>query len=134
MLKTSTDLLLVVHVEWLKSHARMHWWHEELVMVKTEMARTLVSLEHNVCDWERRHNGMEGLEGDADLQEGQHAYAESQATTWRRLAVSFQVKWLQSWAAISALQPPQTVDKAIEREATEEAGGLKADVEMPEMP
>ncbi|PBK66563.1 hypothetical protein ARMSODRAFT_977475 [Armillaria solidipes] len=128
------EMNTVVHVEWLKSRAWMHQWHEELVMVKTEMGRTLVSLEHNACNWEHRCNGMEDLEGDTDLQEGRHAYVESQAATWRCLAASFQVKWLQSWAAISALRPPWTVDKAIKREATEEAGGLEADAEMPEMP
>ncbi|SJL16811.1 uncharacterized protein ARMOST_20340 [Armillaria ostoyae] len=121
------EMNTVVCVEWLKSRARMHRWCKELLMVKLEMRRTLLSLERNACDWEARHDGVEELEGDANLQEGQLVYAESQAATWRRLAVLFQAKWSQLWAAVSALQPLWTEDEAIEREAMEEAVEVDTD-------
>ncbi|PBK82661.1 hypothetical protein ARMGADRAFT_1038449 [Armillaria gallica] len=46
------EMNTVVCVEWLKSHAWMLQWCEELLMVKTEMRRILLSLERNASDWE----------------------------------------------------------------------------------
>ncbi|KAK0439646.1 hypothetical protein EV421DRAFT_1737806 [Armillaria borealis] len=113
----------VVHVEWLKSRARVHRWHEEFRMVNAEMECTLISLEHCVREWEGIRdtgNSLVGeMEEDAALREGRRAYAESQAATYRALAASFKSQWARPRA--SARRPPRSADEAMEMEAKEDA-------------
>ncbi|KAK0488272.1 hypothetical protein EDD18DRAFT_1110250 [Armillaria luteobubalina] len=102
-------------------HADDKEMNTELLLVKAEMKKTLLALEHRVLQWERLQENIKNMKGDTVIQEGRRAYAERQVSIWRRLATSFQWKWSQAWASTRALQTPRNADEACVREAEEEA-------------
>ncbi|PBK64790.1 hypothetical protein ARMSODRAFT_1022781 [Armillaria solidipes] len=92
---TDDDLTQAAHLEWLKSRARMHRWHEEVAMVEREKERVQLGLEHMAKQWEDcigRHVGLNSA-----LTEGMTAYAKRQATcVYRHLREHFRDIWLGS--------------------------------------
>ncbi|SJK99859.1 uncharacterized protein ARMOST_03170 [Armillaria ostoyae] len=65
------DLMQAAHLEWLKSRAWMHRWHEEVAMVEREKERVQLGLEHMTKQWEGRIGQHMGL--DSTLSEGMTA-------------------------------------------------------------
>ncbi|KAK0235658.1 hypothetical protein EDD85DRAFT_953520 [Armillaria nabsnona] len=112
----------VVRVEWLKSCACVHRWHEEFRMVNTEMERTLISLEYRTHESEGVQDAGDSLVGemeeDAALREGRCAYVECQAATYRALTVSFKSQWARPRASVRC--PPCSADEAMEMEAKDD--------------
>ncbi|THV00681.1 hypothetical protein K435DRAFT_656712, partial [Dendrothele bispora CBS 962.96] len=103
-------------VEWCKSYARAKRWEEEVILVKEEMRRSLVTLEHNAMNWEgrkiylgllkegkgewdpvwtltREYIGPLSSGTDEAHAEGVNAYANSQAFIYRQLAARFKKLW-----------------------------------------
>ncbi|KAK7434987.1 hypothetical protein VKT23_019893 [Stygiomarasmius scandens] len=106
----------IVRVEWCKAYAHAKRWEEEVVLVKEEMRRCLVTLEYNAMKWDGRcdYNGplAKGCRDwkddwefgksyvgplssgtDSFHAEGVRAYAHSQAAVYRRLGLCFQRLW-----------------------------------------
>ncbi|THU93123.1 hypothetical protein K435DRAFT_861819 [Dendrothele bispora CBS 962.96] len=106
----------IIWVEWCKSYARAQKWNEEVILVKEEMRRCLVTLEYLAKQWD----GRETYEGplsqgksqwkpewklrtdyvgplstgtDKYHSEGVRAYAHSQGDLYRRLAGQFRKLW-----------------------------------------
>ncbi|THU93272.1 hypothetical protein K435DRAFT_670510, partial [Dendrothele bispora CBS 962.96] len=105
-----------IRVEWCKSFARAKRWSEEVVLVKEEMRRVLVTLEHKASEWDKRQEFVgplaQGRSGwdetwrfassyDGSLAhgtdrchaEGVKAYANSQASLYRQLEAKFRRMW-----------------------------------------
>ncbi|THU98424.1 hypothetical protein K435DRAFT_818886 [Dendrothele bispora CBS 962.96] len=120
-MKESIGILLtsstaVIRVEWCKAFARAKRWQEEVVLVKEEMRRCLVTLEYNALQWDGRceyegplakgasawkdewkfsnsYVGPLNLGTDSFHREGVRAYAHSQAGVYRSLASRFRKQW-----------------------------------------
>ncbi|THU91454.1 hypothetical protein K435DRAFT_820836 [Dendrothele bispora CBS 962.96] len=69
----------IIRVEWCKAYSRAKRWEEEVILVKEEMRRCLVTLEYNAVQWDGR--------------QGVRAYAYSQAAVYRDLASVFRRLW-----------------------------------------
>ena len=80
-----------VRVEWCKAFARVQRWSEEVRLLQEEMRRTIVSLQHRATQW----NSCVGVSNSwsAELTEGAHAYACSQADVSWNLANHFENLW-----------------------------------------
>ncbi|THU77010.1 hypothetical protein K435DRAFT_703408 [Dendrothele bispora CBS 962.96] len=106
----------IICVEWCKTYARAMRWEEEVSLVKEEMHRCLVSLEHNAIQWDNRREyegpmargsaewkeewtslgsyvGPFSVGTDSFHKEGIRAYAYSQAALYRSLASRFRRLW-----------------------------------------
>ncbi|THU87804.1 hypothetical protein K435DRAFT_866944 [Dendrothele bispora CBS 962.96] len=106
----------IIRVKWCKSFARAKRWEEEVILVKEEMRRSLVTLEHNAMNWEgrkiysgplkegkgewdpawtltREYIGPLSSGTDEAHAEGVNAYANSQAFVYRQLAARFKKLW-----------------------------------------
>ncbi|KAK0191532.1 hypothetical protein F5146DRAFT_1138355 [Armillaria mellea] len=88
---SKTDMIEVARTEWLKSHAHVLWWLEELQLVEEEMQWVQVSLSWKVDWWEERHVGWQPLA--LEFSEGIGAYVDKQAALIQRLVVSFSMLW-----------------------------------------
>lgn len=84
--------IIALRVQWAKARARSRRWHEEVNLLKEEMRRVLVFLEHKAAWWVERGRA-ECREVSPELAEGLLAYAEGQAQLRRDLASSFEAKW-----------------------------------------
>ncbi|KAK7457778.1 hypothetical protein VKT23_010117 [Stygiomarasmius scandens] len=107
---------IVIRVEWCKAYARAKRWEEEVILVKEEMRRCLVTLEHNAQVWDGRrefqgplatgksewkdnwsflklYSGPFRSGTDLHHAEGVEAYARSQAWLYRGLAARFRRLW-----------------------------------------
>lgn len=83
----------LIRVEYLKSRARVARAQEEMVMLRDERERTLVSLEYDAKAWEQRASGWPGMS--LELAEGISAYCAKQASGRRRLADHFKTMWMR---------------------------------------
>ncbi|KAK7435288.1 hypothetical protein VKT23_019733 [Stygiomarasmius scandens] len=106
----------IIRVEWCKAYVRTKRWEEEVILVKEEMRRCLVTLEYNARQWDSRckyegplargcsewkpewkfaesYAGPFSLGTDSFHKEGVHAYAHSQAAHYRKLASKFRKLW-----------------------------------------
>ncbi|KAJ3716228.1 hypothetical protein C8R42DRAFT_589224, partial [Lentinula raphanica] len=84
-----------IRVEYCKTYARAKRWEEEVILLKEEMRRCVVSLEARAKVWEGR-NTYEGplADGKDDAhKEGVAAYAARQANVYRRLKQHFLLLW-----------------------------------------
>lgn len=85
----------LMRVEWSKCHARCSRWGEEVELLTEEMNRSLKTLEVYAAEWEGRAVYMGPLSAGKDTAhaEGVHAFAQSQASLFRRIAQGFRVIW-----------------------------------------
>ncbi|KAK7461260.1 hypothetical protein VKT23_008435 [Stygiomarasmius scandens] len=106
-----------IRVEWCKAYSRAKRWEEEVVLLKEEMRRCLVTLEYNARLWEDRREYQGALAdgktswkeewrisneyggplergSDQFHQEGVRAYAERQADLYRGLRKKFESLWI----------------------------------------
>ncbi|THU90019.1 hypothetical protein K435DRAFT_802306 [Dendrothele bispora CBS 962.96] len=79
-----------IRVEYCKAYARTQRWTEEVLLVREEMRRSLVSLEAKARWWEKR---TEAPANDDIHAEGVAAYAHSQAAVMRALLTRFIRVW-----------------------------------------
>ncbi|KAJ7019395.1 hypothetical protein C8F04DRAFT_1214342 [Mycena alexandri] len=68
------ELVDALRVEWCKVYARMHRWHEDIVLVEEEMRRTIEFGVWKAADWEARASAR-SRNVTAPLAEGLRAYA-----------------------------------------------------------
>ncbi|KII87536.1 hypothetical protein PLICRDRAFT_113331, partial [Plicaturopsis crispa FD-325 SS-3] len=80
-----------LRVEWAKAWSRARRWDEEVRLVKEEMRRVVVSLEHRAQVWTRRREGAGNLE--PAHAEGVRAFADSQAMILQGIAQKFTALW-----------------------------------------
>ena len=105
--KTSTsaddpDLNAVLRVEWCKAQERAKRYEEEVELVVEEMRRTLVSLEADALEWERRAASSISLPAvEAATAIGIASYAYKQAEVRHKLARTF----IDDWYGILEEQP-----------------------------
>lgn len=92
-------------MEWAKSFARAERWEEEILLLREEMRRTLVVLDHEAQVWRAR--GILRSNCEPVLASGLRGYAEKQATIRKRLANDFAAIWLAGIKE-SGLAPPVT--------------------------
>ncbi|KIY53328.1 hypothetical protein FISHEDRAFT_33526 [Fistulina hepatica ATCC 64428] len=88
---TDNELCEVLRVEWSKAYSRTKRWCEEVLLLKEEMRRTLVSFEHKADWWDMQVQGP--LTDDEQLSEGASAYAKKQAHLYRSLAAECRRLW-----------------------------------------
>ncbi|KAK7441350.1 hypothetical protein VKT23_016597 [Stygiomarasmius scandens] len=99
----STEKVLFdgLRVEWCKAYARVHRYREELLLLKEEMRRCLVSLDWEARQWAARANILtEGAHA-----EGVSAYAHQQAALQRRIAERFKLMWAPINISVSSTLP-----------------------------
>ncbi|GJE99776.1 CxC2 domain-containing protein [Phanerochaete sordida] len=96
--------------EWLRARARPLRYREEIVLVNEEQRRTVVTLEVDAAEWDRRA-GLREIDCPV-LAEGVAAYAAEQAGLLRGLAGNFQSRW----HAVKAIENPVTADEGQEAE------------------
>lgn len=84
----------LIRVEWQKSRARLARASEEMMLLRDERERTLVSLEYDAKRWEERASGWKGMT--PEVADGVSAYAAKQASGRRRLADHFKGKWMHT--------------------------------------
>ncbi|KAK7453267.1 hypothetical protein VKT23_011943 [Stygiomarasmius scandens] len=105
-----------IQVEWCKAYSRAKRWEEEVVLLKEEMRRCLVTLEYMAQQWEgckeyvgpladgkpswkenwtltRDYSGPLERGSDDLHREGVYAYAEQQAELFRSLQTKFEAMW-----------------------------------------
>ncbi|KII84055.1 hypothetical protein PLICRDRAFT_671736 [Plicaturopsis crispa FD-325 SS-3] len=87
----NADVRDALRVEWAKAWSRARRWEEEVLLVKEEMRRVLVSLEHRAQGWIGRREGAGDLE--AAHAEGVRAFADSQVLVLRGIAQKFKDVW-----------------------------------------
>lgn len=92
-------------MEWAKSLARAERWEEEVLLLREEMRRVLVYLDHKAEWWKVQGSSRKDCE--PVLESGLRAYAAKQATVCVRLAEDFAAMWLQGIRDAS-LPPPKT--------------------------
>ncbi|KAK0220577.1 hypothetical protein IW262DRAFT_1448720 [Armillaria fumosa] len=80
----------VLHSKWCRSRARAHRAHEEVLLLREEMRRTLKFLEWRGEWWRERHSTRNV---DAALHEALEAYALKQSDLQCKLAVKFRDTW-----------------------------------------
>ncbi|KIY61813.1 hypothetical protein CYLTODRAFT_384282 [Cylindrobasidium torrendii FP15055 ss-10] len=83
----------LIRVEYLKSRARVERAREEMLMLRDERERTLVSLEYDAKAWEQQAGGWPGMT--VELAEGVAAYCAKQAGGRRKLADHFRLMWMK---------------------------------------
>ncbi|KAK7017916.1 hypothetical protein VNI00_018528, partial [Paramarasmius palmivorus] len=86
----SSSMHAAIRLEWMKARARSLRWKEEVLLLKEEMRRTKVSLEHEAQEWLSR--AAADTERNA-ISEGTTAYALRQAAIQRGLSTKFQAIW-----------------------------------------
>ncbi|THU86082.1 hypothetical protein K435DRAFT_684412, partial [Dendrothele bispora CBS 962.96] len=79
-----------IRVEFCKAYARCRRWTEEVLLLREEMRRSLVSLEWKAQWWEAR---CKTPAEDKTHAEGVAAYAHSQAAIMRALRARFMLVW-----------------------------------------
>ncbi|KAJ2911563.1 hypothetical protein MD484_g8853, partial [Candolleomyces efflorescens] len=80
-----------LHVEWVKSRARLRRWEEEFLLVQEEMRRTVAYL-HWKADWWQTRAALAPFKSD-DVAHGVTAYAVKQASLCRCLSARFGSVW-----------------------------------------
>lgn len=83
---------LVLRSEFAKSWAHVHRWTEEVALLREEMRRVTVSLQHRGQQWEKRAT-MTHHQSRPDYANGLTAYAYSQADLLYSLADTFEANW-----------------------------------------
>jgi len=81
----------VLRVEWSKSRSRANRATEEVLLLREEMRRTLLSLTAKAKSWRDRIG--ERVDVGEDLQEGLRAYALEQASLQDKLVLYFREQW-----------------------------------------
>ena len=81
-----------MQLEWLKAHARVLRWEEELKLIPEEIRRSIAFFEWKATQWERRSTQREGSIR-AEVLEGLAGYAHRQARISRALATSGAKMW-----------------------------------------
>lgn len=87
---------VVLRAEWAKSRARAERWEEEVLILKTEMIRTIRFL-HRKARWWRTQASLR-VEVREEVRRGLIAYGEKQAKLREELARSFASQWLACFA------------------------------------
>ncbi|PBK82452.1 hypothetical protein ARMGADRAFT_1038610 [Armillaria gallica] len=105
-------------VEWLKSRARVHRWHEELALVQAEMQQCIRLLKYRARTWKSAHDKSKDVTMSSILLEEMKAYTDSQAAVNHALASSFQAVWLLPKCEVE--RPALDEREAMEREEEEE--------------
>jgi hypothetical protein len=86
--------LLALRVEWCKTRARAHRWHEEIQLLEEEMRRSLESCLWRSRWWQSR--AQQRVETETHIAEGLAAYAWEQSLAEQQRAVH----WSTQWSAI----------------------------------
>lgn len=81
-----------LRVEWAKSLARAERWEEEVILLKAEMVRTLLFLDHKAARW--RFWASNRTDVRDDVRAGLLAYAEKQVHINTELARKFASRWV----------------------------------------
>jgi len=81
----------ILRVEWAKSRSRSKRATEEVLLLREEMRRTLLSLGSTAKSW--RDRAGERVNVEESLKEGLRAYALEQASLQDSLALSFRAEW-----------------------------------------
>ncbi|THU93004.1 hypothetical protein K435DRAFT_671013, partial [Dendrothele bispora CBS 962.96] len=87
---TEAVLFEGLRVEWCKAYARVRRYREEILLLKEEMRRCLVTLEWQAQQWLSKANPTSFGEAHAD---GISAYAYQQGALRRKIASRFRVMW-----------------------------------------
>jgi hypothetical protein len=82
--------------EWLRSRARVAQFSEEIILVREEKRRVLVSLEKDALQWDERQERAQELYSNVAIRDRAAAYAAEQALTQRALAAKFSIQWRRS--------------------------------------
>ncbi|KAJ8518864.1 hypothetical protein ONZ45_g4098 [Pleurotus djamor] len=82
-----------LRVEWAKSRARALRWQEEVLLVKEEMRRVRLSLQHEADEWRKRQASSPTITTDPDLSQGLSAYAHRQILVRETLRNAFTSMW-----------------------------------------
>jgi hypothetical protein len=85
---------VAMRVEWAQIQARAERWEEEYELIRMEMVRTWLFLEHKALEWDQRKDIEQ--EVPIDLARGLTAYAVKQAAVYRSLARNFLSDWLST--------------------------------------
>ncbi|KAK0209438.1 hypothetical protein IW262DRAFT_1469039 [Armillaria fumosa] len=82
-----------LQIEWCKSRAQAHRWHEECKLLRVEMDHVKLTLEHEANLW--LSHAKSAIKGVALINagEGAGAYAKRQAAIRKALQLSFEEKW-----------------------------------------
>ncbi|KAI0055071.1 hypothetical protein BV25DRAFT_1816158 [Artomyces pyxidatus] len=89
--KREAGMHAAVRTEWAKARARALRWTEEVVMVRAEMQRVLITLTQEAMQWTALVDRLSV--SDAALTDGLNAFAREQSSLRVRLATSFQTMW-----------------------------------------
>ena len=116
--------LLAFRIEWSKAYARGECWREEVLLLREEMRRTLVFLDHTSRMWSARGSpsSLIILSKDSAVTEGLRAYANYQSNVFASLSHRFRSIWtgLES-AEVPTIEP--TMPDASEDALMELPGG-----------
>ncbi|TRM60680.1 hypothetical protein BD626DRAFT_549440 [Schizophyllum amplum] len=104
-----------VRVEWCKAYARLRRWQEQILLLREEMRRTLVSLDYRAQVWKTRGTSEKR---DGPLGEGSRAYAARQYRVYTLLTAHFRALWIKA---------PSTANVNVE-----EAARLQAELDADE--
>lgn len=88
-----TDVSVDIRVEWCKARARFHRWKEEVLILREEMRRTLVSFEYEASAWDARRDVSRDVSHSVALENGLRAYAAEHSTMYRQLIAHFETAW-----------------------------------------
>lgn len=83
-----------LRVEWTKARARAQRWAEEVRLLREEMRRVLITLDHQAREWDDRVN-RRSFTVDIVLHDGLRAYGRRQAELRRGLAQKFAKMWTE---------------------------------------
>ncbi|KAJ8494859.1 hypothetical protein ONZ45_g13096 [Pleurotus djamor] len=81
----------VLRTEWAKAWARARRWNEEVLLLKEEMRRTIITLRHQAAAWKGRVSCSH--QPRFDYTSGLKAYAFRQASLRHDLASKFETMW-----------------------------------------
>ena len=95
LVETFTHFFVAFRIEWSKARARSERWKEEVLLLREEMRRTLVSLQFFLDMWSARAcpSSLLSLSRDPAISEGISAYAHHQSHVFASLHHRCQLIW-----------------------------------------
>ena len=102
------------HIEWSKAYARSERWKEEVLLLREEMRRTLVFLDHSLRMWSTRGSpsSLATLSKDSAVTKGLQAYANRQSHVFASVRHRFRSIWMGlENAEIIATEPIPTASE-----------------------
>ncbi|KAK0477741.1 hypothetical protein EDD18DRAFT_1312696 [Armillaria luteobubalina] len=104
-----------LRIEWRKTHAQAHRWHEECKLLKVEMDHVKCTLEHEANLW--LSCAKSAAEGAALINagEGAGAYAKRQAAIRTSMRLSFEEKWwfVAQWLELGETGEPLATNEDV---------------------